>query len=233
MRDLEDHYWWFVSRRRLALSLMAPKTHQDAKVLDLGCGTGALSTELAANYDVVSLDFSSEALAFCQERGLKNLVHADAQVLPFPDASFDVVVSLDTLEHIPDDSAAVREAFRALKPGGTFIVNVPAYRWLWGPHDVALMHHRRYTKAQLLSLLRSQGFAVSWASYSVFFLFPIVLVIRALDKFKKGPPEVRLPTLPRWMNTALTVLQDVESAILRRAPLPWGSSVVAIAKKTD
>lgn len=231
MRALEDHYWWFVSRRRMASALLSRYAPQARDVLDLGCGTGAMMGELERHCQPVGLDFSEHAVAFCQERGLSSIVQGNAERLPFEGSVFDAVVSLDTLEHVPDDVAAIAEITRTLRPGGILVMNVPAYRWLWGPHDIALMHQRRYTARDVRTLLRGAGLKVETVSYSVFLLFPVVMVIRAIDKLRKGPARVKLPTVPGPINRALTILQDIETWLLTKVPLPWGSSVVAVGRK--
>jgi len=200
-------------------------------VLDLGCGTGAFLGELSQAVNPVGLDFSEHAVAFCRQRGLESIVQGDAQKIPFQNGVFDAVVSLDTLEHVPDDVTATKELARTLKPGGVLVMNVPAYKGLWGPHDVALMHHRRYTKKQVRKLLENAGLRVEKCSYSVFFLFPVVLVLRILEKARRGPAEVRLPSVPGPVNRALVILQDIETRLVLGVSLPWGSSVVAVARK--
>lgn len=231
MRASEDVYWWFVARRRLALSLVRRFAQAGPRILDVGCGTGAVLSELASVGPTTGLDFSVVALQFAAERGLRPLVLGDAQKLPFHEGVFDVVVSLDTVEHVPDDGAAVGGVFRSLRPGGVFVMNVPAFAWLWGPHDVALMHCRRYTRGQVRDVLEAAGFQVELLTYSVFFLFPIVVFMRLCERFRKGPAQVRLPEVAKGLNTFLVKLMDFEASILAKVPLPWGSSVVAVARK--
>src|SRR5579872_1235395 len=140
MYCLEDSYWWFVGRHDLALTFLrsAYPGRNDLTILDIGCGTGAMSEKLAAYGAVVSADFSPLALAFSRRRHLDRLCAADAMRLPFRDGAFDVIVALDILEHVSDDAAALREFYRVLKPGGRVIATVPAYQSLWSAHDVAL-----------------------------------------------------------------------------------------------
>lgn len=230
MRSLEDEYWWFVSRRRLALELLAENA-PSGPVLDVGCGTGALLEELQKTRDADGLDFSPLALDFARSRSLTGLFQGDAQCLPFATASYQAVVSLDTLEHVPDDKAAAAEMFRVLRPGGVVILNVPAFMWLWGPHDAALHHYRRYTSGQLREVLEEAGFQVELLSCGVFFLFPVVVLRRLLDKFKRGPAAVSLPTVPPVLNRALIALMKAEGRLMKKMPLPWGSSVTCVARK--
>lgn len=231
MRKAEDHYWWFVSRRRLALAMLDRFAGSKERILDVGSGTGAVLTELRKLGWAGGVDFSQLAMEFCQERGLPNLVVGNAETLPVRGEAIDVVISLDTLEHVPDDEAAVSEIARTLKPGGVLILNVPAFKWLWGPHDVALMHHRRYTKRQVRDLLTRHGLKLEKLSYSVFLLFPVVILLRTIDKFRWGPAKVSLPKVSGGINSFLVKLQDMEARWIMGGSLPWGSSVVAVARK--
>lgn len=230
MRQAEDSYWWFVSRRRMARRLLRQHRVTSGALLDLGCGTGAFLQELPAGFMGFGLDASDAALAHASSRGLAKLVLGDGESLPFAGESFDAVVSLDTLEHIAGDANCAAEVHRVLRPGGMFVMNVPAYRWLWGPHDVALHHHRRYVRRDVRRLLENAGFEVEHISYSVFFLFPVVCLIRLFDKLKTGEPQVKLPSVGP-LNRFLVWLQDIECTLMVHTTLPWGSSVVAVARK--
>lgn len=253
MRELEDHYWWFVARRALALKLLKRFTRFSARsiqtngsraeaslsesrsefglILDLGCGTGVVLTELERLAPAVGFDFSPLALAYCRERSLVRLVRGNAEALPFAEASFDAIVALDIFEHLNNDASALAESCRALKPGGVLVLSVPAFMKLWGPHDVALMHFRRYRRPELKRKLLQAGFEVRFVSYSVFLLFPIVAIVRFFEKRRQGPAEASLPALPKWVNSTLVWIQAIESSLMSLISLPWGSSVVAVAQK--
>src|SRR5579884_2141772 len=130
MYRLEDTYWWFVGRHGFVEALMRasygpPGRRSDLAVLDVGCGTGAMSEILSRWGRVLSADFSPLALRFSRRRGLRSLVQADAMRLPLASGRFDVAVAMDVLEHLPDDRAAVCELYRVLKPGGRLLVTVP------------------------------------------------------------------------------------------------------------
>lgn len=230
--DLEDQYWWFVARRRLALSLLQESlSTPKPAVLDLGCGTGVVSHELMNWAAPISLDMSPLALDFCRERQLTDLVQADGTALPFRTETLDGIIALDVFEHIGCHERAFAESCRVLKSGGVLTLSVPAFQFLWGPHDEALMHQRRYRIGELRRLLESAGFDVEFASYSIHVLFPVVVATRMAEKLKRGEPQASLPLVPSFVNRSLIALQDLESAVLKKIRLPWGSSIVAVARK--
>jgi len=234
MFELEDRYWWFVGRRQLALSLLESHVGKEKPdVLDLGCGTGVVLRELSSWAKPVGLDMSDLALGYCQKRSLDRLIIGDGAQLPIQDQQIDAIIGLDIFEHIEDDKAAFAEAYRVLRPGGVLVLSVPAFMSLWGPHDVALMHFRRYRVSEVRRRLEEAGFEVQRASYSVFFLFPIVVLWRLVEKRKKGPAKASLVSVPGFVNKILIGLQNIETGLIAKTSLPWGSSVVAVAKRTS
>ena len=241
MYRLEDSYWWFVGRHRLVEALLyarygAPGSRSGSSgltFLDVGCGTGAMSVRLARWGRVVSADFSPLALQFSRRRGLGPLVGADAMRLPFASGSFDAVVTMDVLEHLPDDCAAIAEFFRVLKPGGRVFATIPAYGHLWSEHDVALMHFRRYQRAELRERFTAAGFRIEKLSHTMSALYPVVALQRRLNarKAPHDPPQAAMPSVPFALNAALTGLLGAENALARRFNFPFGVSILCIAVK--
>ena len=232
MYRLEDTYWWFVGRHNLLLTFLQAHYpgRNDLTILDIGCGTGAMSAKLAARGTVVSADLSPVALSFCGRRGLGRQAAADAMRLPFRDRSFDLVVSLDILEHVPDDAAALGEFYRVLKPGGRVIATVPAYRSLWSAHDVALMHYRRYVAQEVRERFEAAGFRIDRLSYAMTLLYPIVWLVRRLTR-RSAQPKVSLVRVPAFANRLLVALLVLENALVRRVRLPFGVTVFCLASR--
>jgi SAM-dependent methyltransferase len=148
------------------------------RVLDMGCGAGRHAFEMyRRGGDVVAFDQDGDELAgvldlFGAMRDAgevpdgaeADIKEGDALSLPFPDGEFDRVVAAEVLEHIPDDTAAIAELARVLRPGGTMAVTVP--RWLpekvcWALsdayHEVEGGHVRVYTGGELVGKLESAG----------------------------------------------------------------------------
>jgi SAM-dependent methyltransferase len=105
------------------------------RVLEIGCGRGAFAKHLAgAGARVVAADFSPSAVSLARELlgdSCETLV-ADVQAIPFPDESFDLVVSLETLEHVPDPAGGLAELVRVTRRGGRLVVTTPNYLSLLG-----------------------------------------------------------------------------------------------------
>ena len=234
MYRLEDSYWWFVGRHNLVLTFLKDlyPNRTDLSILDIGCGTGAMSEKLAPFGRVVSADFSSLALQFSRRRSLSRLCTADAMRLPFRDDSFDVIVALDILEHLPDDEAALAEFQRVLSPGGRVIATVPAYRSLWSGHDVALMHFRRYVSREVKERFTKARLKIEKLSYAMTLLYPVAWLVRRLGALRKSEPRATLLPVPGFANQLLVRLLAGENAIIRRISLPFGLSVFCIAERT-
>ena len=131
-------------------------------VLDLGCRTGALTQHYATGNTVVGVDVDRSALEQAAARLGIETVWADVEEeLPFPDASFDVVVAGELLEHLADPAAAVAHVRRVLRPGGRFVGSVPnafrlksRLRYAVGRHpETDATHLQLFTPAALATLL--------------------------------------------------------------------------------
>lgn len=240
MRDLEDWYWWFVARRRAAARFVrdtAPD-RKPLRILDAGCGTGAM-LDLFRRWpgvEVTGMDISPEALRFTRSRGHEGLVEGDLASLPFASESFDVVTSLDVIEHVQDDRRAVAEISRVLRPGGVMVATVPAFQFLWSRHDDANQHHRRYTAQEFRALLKGSGLRLEWQTYLLFALFPVAAAVRLARAHQHFDdpnecPALDVPRVPRLVNWALVRFLELELALARRVSLPVGLTVLTVARK--
>lgn len=230
----EDHYWWFVARRELVVTLARRHVRSPAPTfVDVGCGTGATARALSSLGRVIAVDASPLALRACASRGLRDLVLARAEAIPLASASVDAVVATDVVEHLDDDLAALAEFRRVLKPGGHAIVTVPAYRFLWSEHDVALMHRRRYVARQLGAVAARAGLERVRLGYALSFLFPLSLgrLLKRPRSHPDRPPQAQIRPVPAWLNATLIQVQRLETTLFRYGSLPWGLSVVAVLRR--
>ncbi len=238
MYELEDSYWWFVGKRRIAQTLLQTCLPEAARrqILDVGCGTGATLQLLLANYGMsYGLDLSESALDFCRQRALARLTQGSALTLPYADCSFDLVTAFDLLYHrwVEDDGLALRECARVLRPEGILLITDSAFRFLWSEHDVAYHAKRRYTKGELRAKVEGAGLRVRKLSYANTFFFPAVLAVRMWKRIhpSAGGAHSDLRPLPAWLNRLLATVYSVEAWFLRWINYPVGVSVVCVAEK--
>jgi SAM-dependent methyltransferase len=235
MYDAEETQWWYAGMRAISLSLLAAEWRDGEadkrRILDAGCGTGNNLSHFRRFGHTVGVDLSDEALRFCRSRGVA-AARASLLSLPFPDASFDAVTSFDVLYHrwVEDDRVAVREIVRVLKPGGLFLVRVPALKMLWGAHDEAVHSRHRYTRGEVRRLLEGEGLEVVRLTYANSLLFPVIATRRTLDRLlhRHGSDVGFLPPPLEW---TFRNLLGIEARLVRHLALPVGASVFALARK--
>ena len=239
-REMEDRHWWFLGRRRIFTAILDRYGQRMNKpwVLDVGTGTGAAIGYLSSYGEVVGLDADPTAVAYCRERGYKNVVHASTPPIPFEAERFSLVTGLDVVEHVEDDRMLVREMQRVLRPGGLCLIAVPAFRSLWSRQDEVAHHKRRYRKPEVEGLLEGAGLEPVRASYFNTLLFLPIAAIRLAR---------RLPGLGGGnsgngndfeatggygaLNALLARVFGSEAGLLTRANLPFGVSIFALGRK--
>ncbi len=236
---LEDKHWWFLGRRRIFLKLLdeylpVPAGERKRRILDVGCGTGALLKYFSRYGSAQGVDMDEDAIAFCHMRGAHSVQKVGPLPLPFEDDTFDLITILDVLEHIDDDEGTLRELYRILRPGGMLMISVPAYQFLWGPQDEISKHKRRYIAPQIRVLLKQTGFQVKKLSYFNTILFPVVAVIRVLRPYLPRTFQVDSDcsiTKLGPLNRLLARLFALEAPIVKHVSLPFGVSILGLAYK--
>jgi SAM-dependent methyltransferase len=233
MADAEADHWWFAARRQIVARLIADRIALPAgsRILEAGCGTGGNLPMLASFGRVQAFEPDTAARAIAAR---KSGLHIQPGALPdqLPDGAedFHLIAALDVLEHVEQDMAACRALAQRLVPGGHLLVTVPAYPALWSHHDDLHHHRRRYGKARLREALAAAGLTTRFLSFFNTLLFPAAVAKRLLDRATgSGGDDDRLPS--PWVNEALRCLFAAERHALSRTPLPFGLSLVAIARR--
>lgn len=234
LAETEDAMWYFHALNRRAvhwLDRLLPAGK--ARLLDAGCGTGGFLRHVGAarpEWTPTGMDFSPRACAFARQRTAARIVEGSVTALPFGDAEFDAVVSLDVICQVDDGAAALREFTRCVRPGGAVVVNVPAYRWLWSYHDDTCETKHRYTRPELRDEFESAGLKVDFATYANLWLLPLVVARRKL--FRPGTPTSDVCLYPAPVEAVFAGLARAEQAWTGRGwPLPAGSSVFVAARR--
>jgi SAM-dependent methyltransferase len=233
--ELEGRHWWFLGRRKIFLAVLDQALGgRKERALDFGCGTGAFLPYLERYGDVSAVDVDESAVAFCHQRGRSEVLHVRAgSPLPFEDETFDLVTTLDVIEHIDDDVTALRELRRVLRPGGVLLVAVPAFMFLWGDQDEISHHYRRYRAPQLARHLEQAGLTVERTSYFNSLLFAPIAAVRLLRRFVRAPTAERTDFTmgPPALNALLGRAFGAEAGLIARTRLPVGVSLLAVARR--
>jgi SAM-dependent methyltransferase len=232
MAEHDSTHWWYRARRDVLASVIARKIKlpNDARILEIGCGTGHNLPMLAqfGTVDAVEIDDAARAVA---EARLKRPVSSSPlpELAGVPEGHYDLVALLDVLEHVEDDVAALQAIARRLRPGGTILLTVPQYPWMWSGHDVANHHHRRYVKATLKDAIARAGLKLDLLSSFNSLLFLPAAIQRLVARLtgKQGsddnPP-------PRPVNALFETLFGFERYMVGRVPMPPGVSLLAIVR---
>jgi SAM-dependent methyltransferase len=233
MAKLDGSHWWFTARRRILDGLIerVVKPPKDARILELGAGTGHNLAMLsrfgaveASELDPVARELASERLG----REVKEAALPDLSM--FPADSYDLIALLDVLEHVPDDKASLAAIMTRLKPGGALLLTVPANPWMWSAHDVAHHHHRRYRKAQIEKLARDAGYDIELLSPFNSLLFPPIAAVRIIGKLTgKDDSDDAMPG--NLVNRTLDRVFGLERSLIGRVPMPFGVSLVAVLRR--
>jgi len=231
MAELDERHWWYKARREVLADLIRREAQPaaNAHVLEIGCGTGHNLPMLGRFGTVDALELDDEARAIAEERLGRSVMSAPLPELAgVPDGHYDLIAALDVIEHIDDDQAAVAAIAGKLKPGGKFVMTVPAHQWMWSAHDVVNHHKRRYSKAALRRLVERSPLRLNKIGYLNSLLFPLAVAERFASKVRgKDSADVKLPSPP--LNAALERIFAAERHFVGRLPLPPGLSLFAVA----
>ena len=226
----DRRHWWFRGRLAILLAVLRRALpRRRLRILELGCGSGNVLASLREFGDVVGMETHPALAAAARAAGLDVRAGALPEDEVVPRGWADVVLLLDVIEHVDDDTAALRAARRALAPAGHLVVTVPAYPWLWSSHDVLLGHRRRYTARTLRRALVGTGFRVERLTYFNTLLFPAVVAARFAKRLA-GDTDHDLVLPPAPINRALAGLFAFERHLVSRVSFPVGSSLLALAR---
>lgn len=228
----EDRHWWYQGRRLvLERTIGRLGLPSGARILDAGCGSGRNMVELARHGTVTGVELSPTSVRLARDRSVGEVIEGSVMDMPFDDGSFDLTMSLDVIEHLADDVAALTELRRVTAPGGALLVTVPAYQWLWSGHDEINHHHRRYSRRALVAAAERAGWRCERTTHFNSLLLPIAIALRALDrvnpKTTKSSLDLWVPPAP--LNCALRQPLALEAQIIGGGgSIPVGLSLLAV-----
>lgn len=234
----EEQMWWFRGMRKILSAWISrlPET-PSGSVLEAGCGTGYMSQWLAKEYgwQMTPLDLEYAGLRYGQRLGIQRLTQGDITALPFRTSSFDALISLDVVVHLPqgEESRAFGEFLRVLKPGAPLILRVSALDALRSRHSEFASERQRFDRRRLLQAIDSAGFRLLEASYANSFLVPVAWAkFRIWEEFTNQPPQSGVVVPSPLLNRLLEQPLLLESILLRAGiDFPVGQSLLLLAQK--
>ena len=232
MDEAEDGMWWYRALHARVIGVLDPD-RAGGPVLDAGCGTGGFLLRLRQArpaVGAVGVEFKPEAAARARAKAGVPVAVGSVNAVPFADAAFGSLVSLDVLCHAAaEPERALAEFRRVLRPGGQLVVNLPAFQWLFSAHDARVHNARRFTAGETRALLAGAGFAEVRARYWNSLLFPLMVVQRKLLARGEGHRSDVAPPSP-WLNRSLHAVTALERGMMAAGvPFPAGGSVLATA----
>jgi SAM-dependent methyltransferase len=237
--ESEQDFWWYRGMRKIMYRLLDPvaQAHPFRRVLEAGCGTGHFARELQARYGwtMFPLDLGWEGLAYGRQLGVSRLTQGDIQSLPYASESFDAVVSMDVIVHLPrgEEDRPMREFHRVLRPGGMLVLRASALDILRSRHSAFAMERQRFTQGRLTRLAAACGFRVLRCTYANSLLFPVALAkFRLVEPLLPGPPESGVQPVAPWLDAMLHTPLALESRLLGAGlNFPLGQSLILFAER--
>lgn len=227
LREAEQSWWY--RGRALVIRAMLTRARIVAPldpILDFGAGFGGMYSELSRlSSDVYASEPDADARTVAAMRGYVSTYATDAEALS---KHYGLIGLFDVIEHIEDDKAFLLSLREALTPEGVLAITVPAFQFLWNEHDVVHQHFRRYNKRSLFRLLSDTGYESVTMSYWNTFLFIPAAAVRLLGR--SGSSALGFSG---FINTLVLVIVTIESKVLRFCSLPFGISLVVIARKKN
>lgn len=219
--------WWYKGRASAIRALLARSGVKEGNgpVLDYGAGYGGMHDELERlGPYVYAYEPDASARAEAATRGYTTTYTTKEEALS---RRYARVGLFDVVEHIEDDRAFLQSLHEALTPSGLLVITVPAFPFLWSEHDVMNNHFRRYTRRSLTAVLEETGYEMLAVSYWNMLLFFPATLVRLMGHSGSS-------TLAGgFLNRVLTVVVAFESLLIQMFSLPFGVSLVAIARKKD
>ena len=230
MGFLEDSNWWYSSRRELIIGLLSRgNLRKNSVVLDMGAGSGKnIATIKEMGFRTEAIDVDSHCVRLAKQKGI-NVKKSSIENFKF-EKKYDVILALDVLEHIKDDVSAIKKIKSGMRKNGKFIITVPAFMILFGPHDTLSHHFRRYEFGEIVSKLDKSGFKIEKISFWNFSFFFPSLIVKFAKKWlytgKEFSAKSDLANVNHLLNYLLTKILLLENfLILNGISMPIGTSL--------
>jgi SAM-dependent methyltransferase len=241
IRKSEADFWWYRGMRDILFRMLQPyiQGRSITRALEAGCGTGYLSHILQRDrmLPVVPLDYSRDGLRYARQLGVRDPVQGDIRGLPFLTGTFDLVLSIDVIAHLPrgQEVAAASELVRVTKPGGLLVVRTSALDILRSRHGEFAHERQRFTRRRFTELFTAAGLRVVRCTYANSLLMPVALIkFRLFEPLLRTPAQSGVEHVAPWLDRLLYRALALEAATIGAgANLPLGQSLLLIGEKVS
>lgn len=226
---LYHEHWWWRSRETILLGeIRRLGLASPLRILDVGCGNGLFFPKLSELGEVWGIEADTSVLH--EDGPYRDRIFTELLGAPiYQDRRFDLITALDVIEHIEDDTAAVRDMAGMLAPGGVLLLTVPAFMLLWDEHDVINQHHRRYTRESLRRVLERHGEILS-LRYMFHAIFFPKLLVKWLNRSRDR--KIAQHNIPSpLVNKVMEGVNAAEFRLGRGLPIPFGTSVCGVLRR--
>jgi len=246
MAEAEEKHWWYQGLRDLLARILTSKPFsfgtealgRGPVVLDAGCGAGANLRMLDGLLHPARLE-GFDAHPRAVRRAAEKCPAADVHLGDLRDPTlhnerYDLVVCCDVVSHVGRNACrpGLGRIAEHLRPGGLFVVHVPACPGLASQHDTAVGTIERFRKAEVEALVRSLGLRIELSSYRMSLLLPAVAAYRRLGRQGSTLPRSDLHRGPAMFEPLCRRVLTWENRLITRGVrFPLGSSVIVVGRK--
>ena len=218
MFEVDESHPWYKARLVLIERLIQKIANQNSKILDFGCGSGAVAGYLKSfGYkNIEGVDVSQACVERTKARGIK-AGKININLSSLPSSKYEIIMLLDVLEHVKNDKALLQLLKKFLDLNGQMLITVPAHKLLWRYHDEINLHFRRYSKKELSKLINDSGFEIKYIRWWNSFLFPVFLTNSFLERIfritlnKKNINGIGFKSPPSLCSSMLLKILSFES----------------------
>jgi 2-polyprenyl-3-methyl-5-hydroxy-6-metoxy-1,4-benzoquinol methylase len=239
--------WWYRGREQLLLTTLrrmrrrAGRSHERWRILDAGCGFGALTHSWAEIGIPLGIDSEPDCITAARQRYPDIAFEVASLPDQLPQAEFDLIVLADVLEHLDEPERTLAALASRLKPRGWLLITVPASPALWTVRDEVVHHRRRYRTGELRAAVVGAGLRVLWMTHFNTLLFGPIWLVSQVERWfhvrlermvqQKECQDRTLFVARPLLNRLLLGILRLELPGMGRIRFPVGVSLLTIAEK--